>query len=185
MEMKVEYPTFYADMTVAFNQALALENRAERDAKVKELQLHYNAQTWITPVLAEELRRLSPTSADIDTSKNNQRNLSKFKENIAKFCVPGRLFASSTQFSQAMDMVCSKWSCQVSHTNNSIRCHYMQPVSKSKRHPDVSKRRKTRSKLDSDCPFCIRYSLPGFVKSNEDPDWKPRMMYQVRAHRAS
>ena len=114
-------------------------------------------------------------------NNNNKRNSAQFKDKLALFVRTGRYFASPIQFAQVMNTICSQWSVQITHTNNSIRCHYSVSSNKQQNlHPDISKRRKTHSnKTNFNCPFCIRYTIPGFVQKSSDPAWKPRIMYQV------
>ena len=123
----------------------------------------------------EELQLLFPTAEDIDSINNNKRDLVKFKKNLQTFCTPGRYFSSPDQFQQAFKILCSKWSVNVAHRHNSIVCHYRKP-DKYKPHDDPSKRRKPRESCSYDCPFSIRYSIPGRPKKNG----KPRILFKVK-----
>mmetsp|Transcript_23466 Transcript_23466/g.49288 ORF Transcript_23466/g.49288 Transcript_23466/m.49288 type:complete len:343 (+) Transcript_23466:258-1286(+) len=180
MEENVEYPAFYEEMTSAFRQALSMENEVEREVKLKELEQHYTKQNWITPVLAEELQSLFPTSSDIDTANGNQKDLAKFKESMGKCCVPGRQFASCVQFKQAMSILCSKWSFVTVFASNALKCHYRKNMQKHVLHPDVTKRRNIPTKLSFDCPFCIRYSIPRCPRNRNKPGWKPRILLLIK-----
>ena len=180
MASTVECPVFYPDMLIAFNHALLITNKEERNLQIKELNQHYSNLNWVTDGLSDEISYAFPTNTDIDVISNNKRDMSKFKEKLAKFVITGRYFASPIQFAQVLKILCSKWACQVSHINCSIRCHYAEPNYKYKLHPDLVKRCKTfSSKPNFNCHFCIRYSLPGLIKQRDDPAWKPRIMYKV------
>lgn len=174
----VELPEFYPVMVKAFEDALLIENATERMEEIMHLQNRYQKLDWITPLLETELETLFPKRADIDTENNNQKDLSKFKENMQKICVPGRWFASNAQFQQAMKLLCGKWSTVVVARNTTICCHYK--ASDNRRlHPDPAKRRRAQQLPTFDCPFALRYSIPGFPKTQQHPDWKPRILWQV------
>ena len=78
-----------------------------------------------------------------------------------------------------MNIICSKLAVQISHTNNSIGCHYTASTHKQQSlYPDPSKQHKPHSsKTNFNCPFYIRYTLPVFTQESSDPAWKPRIMY--------
>ena len=109
MNNTVEHPEFYPHMVLAFEEALLIENEKGRKVAMKEIQNHYQELNWITVGLAAELKVLFPTRHDVDTGNNNEKNLAMFQENIHKICPPGRRFASTAQFNQAMKLLCAEW----------------------------------------------------------------------------
>ena len=178
MNNTVEHPEFYPHMVLAFEEALLIENEKGRKIALKQVQNHYQELNWITVGLAAELKVLFPTRHDVDTGNNNEKNLAMFQENIHKICPPGRRFASTAQFNQAMKLLCAEWSIKVAVTNNSICCHYRESRV-GRLHSDPSKRRIGQEVPTFDCPFAIRYSLPGLARSQQHKHWKPRLLHQV------
>ena len=166
----LECSLFYPYMIRAFEAAMSLTDDTERKNKLQKLESDYRNRNWITARLMVELQLLFPTAEDIDSINNNKRDLVKFKNNLQTFCTPGRYFSSPDQFQQAFKILCSKWSVNVAHRHNSIVCHYRKP-DKYKPHDDPSKRRKPRESCSYNCPFSIRYSIPGRPKKMANPGY--------------
>ena len=171
-------PVFYDGMVSDFEAAMLMENGKERDVEIQQLEDHYKSQNWITNSLHNEITSLYPTSVDIDLADNNKRDLGMFKEKVGKFCYPGRCFVTCFQFHQSMKLLCSQWNISTIASCNSIRCHYRERKQKFVIIADPVKRCK-RQVLCCDCPFAVRYSIPGLVRNKKDEFWKPRVLYKV------
>ena len=171
-------PVFYDGMVSDFDAAMLMENDKERDVEIQQLEDHYKSQNWITNRLCNEITSLYPTSLHIDLADNNKRDLDMFKEKVGKFCYPGRCFISSIQFHQSMKLLCSQWNISTIVACTSIRCHYRERKQKFAVIADPAKRRK-RQVVCYDCPFIVRYSIPGIVCNKKDQCWKPQILYKV------
>ena len=82
-------------MIRAFEQAMSLIDDNNRKKEIQKLESHYRTLNWITPKLRDELVRLFPSSGDINTVNNNQRNVVQFKKNLETFWVFREIFCES------------------------------------------------------------------------------------------
>ena len=171
----VECPSFHSAMISAFEQAMSLIDDNDRKKEIQKLESHYRTLNWITPKLRDEVVRLFPSSEDIDTVNNNQRNVVQFKNNLETFFIPGRFFKSQTIPASPKDTRLKVVCYNLAHQHNTIVCHYNKPDS-IKLHPDRNKRCKPRASSSYECPFSFKYYIPGRPRTHA----KPRILYHVK-----
>ena len=168
----LELPSFCNEMKKEVEEASQIVNDNDRTEKLKSLQNLYEGRDWLTESHVKEIEDALPQASDIDTANNNQRSVEKFKVHVQRLLPKNRLFASHEQMHQYVRSFCEHWAIQIVHTQKSFRCHYRSRVTNYQKHPDQSKRRKTEIWTSCDCPFEIKYSIPGLARNSTMKDWK-------------
>ena len=158
----VSYPPFYSKL------------KEDRSLSTQEIATEFLKSDWITAELWEEIVEHVPSASDIDLDDDSNlptKTTASFETKCHSLFPLGRQFANYKQLEQYVTLFCKSWSVLKHREGNSFKCFYA-PSTKKKKVTDFLFQESSTSKKSMkdivQCPFIIRFSIPG-VKNKSLP----------------
>ena len=142
----------------------------------EQLEKRFLDAEWLTNELMDEIIDHMPTKQDMEPD-NIQYSATKSKETFERYCKRlfpvGRKFVNYKQLEQYLDLFLKQWSIRKHRDGYTYKCFYSQGK-KKKKHDDLFQNDNPTERTIKDqiqCPFVIRFSMPGIKKKLRDRCW--------------